>query len=388
MPSILISGASVAGPALAYWMATSGWDVTVVERADALREEGQNIDVRGAGRDVLRWMGLEDEVRAANTGERGTEFVDSGGEVVAALGVQDGEQDGPTAELEVLRGELARVLYELTPDIVEWRFGDTIEALKRRPDGVDVRFAGGDERTFDVVAIAEGQRSATRDLVFSDVTLEPLGVYIAYATIPRAEHDRRTWRWYHAPGGRQVSLRPDNLGTTRAMLGFLSDERGHDERSREEQIALLRDVFGDAGWETPRILAALEGADFYFEDLAMVHAPSWSQGRVVLLGDAAHCVTPLGGGGTSLALIDAYVLARELSEHAEPARAFAAYEAFMRPAVEAAQQLPPGVPRVAFPESRLGVRLLRAGEKLAHLAQRLIGSPTPAIDELELPPPR
>jgi 2-polyprenyl-6-methoxyphenol hydroxylase-like FAD-dependent oxidoreductase len=390
MPSILISGASVAGPALAYWMAAFGWDVTVVERAEELRDEGQNVDIRGAGRDVIRGMGLEDAVRAASTGGRGTELVDSGGEVVAAFGVQGGEQDGPTAELEILRGELSRALYDRTPDIVGWRFGDTIESLGRRPDEVDVRFASGDERTFDVVAIAEGQRSASRALVFDDERLEPLGVYIAYATIPRAERDSKTWRWYNAPGARPASPPPQNLATTRARRGFMADEPAHDERSREAQIALLGEVFGDLGWETPRILAALESSSFYFEDLAMVTVPSWRQGRVVLLGDAAHCVTPLGGGGTSLALVDAYVLARELSEYRDPTQAFAAYETFMRPVVAKAQKLPPGVPRVAFPESRVGVRLLRAGEKLAatDLAQRLIGSPTPAIDELELPPPR
>lgn len=389
MPAILISGASVAGPALAHWMSRAGWDVTVLERAGELREEGQNIDIRGAARDVVTMMGLDAAVRAANTGEEGTEFVDEQGEVVASFEIDEGDGDGPTAELEILRGQLARVLVDNAPEGIEWVFGDQIVGVEDGTDAALVRFEHASERSFDVVAIAEGQRSSTRTLVFpaESVSFEPLGLYIAYATIPRVADDTKTWRWLQMPGSRTVSLRPDNLGTTQAMLTFMSDERGHDEVSREEQVAMLRDLFGDVGWEAPRILAELDDAGFYFEDLALIKAKAWSHGRVVLLGDAAHCVTPLGGGGTSLALIDAYVLALELDRNPDPAVAFDAYEKFMRPVVEDAQDLPPGTPRVSHPSSSLGVRLLRAAEKAAGAAasRGLLPSPTPAIDELELP---
>ena len=139
-------------------------------------------------------------------------------------------------------------------------------------------------------------------------------MYCAWLTIPRTEDDDRWWRWLSVPGSRSVNLRPDNLGTTRASLNFMTDETGLADRSPAEQRADLRERFADVGWEAPRILAALDDADdLYVDDLTQVKCPTWSHGRVVLLGDAAWCVTPIGGFGTSLALIGAYVLAAQLA---------------------------------------------------------------------------
>jgi 2-polyprenyl-6-methoxyphenol hydroxylase-like FAD-dependent oxidoreductase len=312
--SVLISGASIAGPALAYWLNAHGWATTIVERFEELREEGQNIDVRGAGREVARRMGIEDAIRAENTGEVGTEFVDADGNPVASFPVPESDTDGPTAELETLRGRLSRIIVDRTRAGTEYLFGDRIVGLDDRDDAVTVTFANGSDRTFDLVVLADGLRSRTRSLVFPGVdAVRELGMYIAYLTIPRTGSDTDWWRWLHAGRGRSVTLRPDNMGTTRATLSFLSDVRGLDELEHDAQVMVLRRTFSDVGWEAPRVLAALDDASMYFDAVGQARLPAWSRGRVALVGDAAYCSSPVSGMGTSLALTGAYVLAGELA---------------------------------------------------------------------------
>lgn len=387
---VLVTGASIAGPAVAYWLDRVGFDVTVLERSAEPRRGGQNVDVRGLAREVLVRMGLEDAVRAANTGEVGTRFVDGEGGTVSEFPAEKGTADGPTAELEILRGELARILVEACGEGVVWWSGDHVVGLEQAEDEVTVRLASGGEHRFDLVVVAEGAGSLTRGLVLGEghePDLRRLGMYMAWATIPRTEHDDDWWRWLSAPGSRSVTLRPDNLGTTRATLGFMSDAVGFETLDPAQQQVELGERFGDLGWEVPRVLDAIEaGGELYVEDLTQVRCATWSNGRVVLLGDAAWCVTPIGGAGTSLALVGAYVLAVELSrlmDMTAPVAAFARYEEWMRPLVDDGQDLPPGTPRLANPESRLGVALFRAGTRVAAsrrvraVAGRLTAGPDP-----------
>ena len=388
-PHVLISGASIAGPALAHWLAAAGWTTTVVERFDALRDTGQNIDVRGAAREVVRRMGLDDAVRGATTGETGTAFVDERGDVVAAFPAGRSDTAGATAEVEILRGELSRLLYEDTRDATEYVFGDQITGLDDRPDGVTVRFARSPERTFDLVVVAEGLGSRTRALAFPDARTTDLGLYLAYLTIPRTPADDDRWRWYNATRGRQVSLRPDNVGTIRAFLGFLSDVRGLEDLGSRDQAQIIRKTFRGAGWATERVLSGLD-EPFYFDAVGQARLRRWSNGRVVLLGDAAWCASPLSGMGTSLALVGAYVLAGELTTRDDHREAFARFEATMRPYVDRAQKLPPGTPRLAFPRTRTGVTLLRsalraAASPVGRRVTGLSGLFSPPADEIDLP---
>lgn len=392
--TVLVSGASIAGPALAHWLGRYGWTTTVVERADALREEGQNIDVRGAAREVLRRMGLEDAALAATTGELGTEFVDDWGGAVATFPASQDETRGATAEMEILRGRLSRLIHDTTSDRTEHLFGDRIAALTEDGDGVAVTFASSATRRFDLVVIAEGATSRTRAMVFPGSPLRHLGMYCAYLTIPRTDDDTPWWRWHVALAGRGVTLRPDDVGTTRATLNFLSDTRGLDELDRTGQATVLRRVFADVGWEAPRVLAALDEAPFYVEDLAQVHLPRWSRGRVALVGDAAHCATPVSGLGTSLSLTGAYVLAGELATCSDHEAAFARYEEVMRPYVARGQKLPPGTPRLANPRSARGRAALQtvlraaaspAAQRLGGLGERLFSPPADALDLPDYP---
>jgi 2-polyprenyl-6-methoxyphenol hydroxylase-like FAD-dependent oxidoreductase len=169
------------------------------------------------------------------------------------------------------------------------------------------------------------------------------------------------------------------------MLTFLSDVRGLEDLSPDAQAHVLRRTFTDAGWETPRVLAGLDEGAFYFDTIGQVRAPSWSRGRVALVGDAAWCPSPLSGMGTSLALVGAYVLAGELARASHEA-AFSRYETIMRPYVTRAQKLPPGTPRLAHPRTRPGIAAFRAGLRVAARLSRLGGDlVAPPADAIDLP---
>jgi len=359
----LISGAGIAGPALAHQLAARGWQTTVVERFPERRDEGHNIDIRGAARNVVARMGIDDDVRAANTTEVGMRFVNDDGSAAASFPMDEsGRREGITAELEILRGELSRILIEHTRDTTEFRFDTRIADLTDHGDHVTAVLDDDTTVDADLVVIAEGLRSRTRNLVMP-VAVTDLDMYIAYLTIPRQESDDRWWNWQHVPESRSIHLRPDNLGTTRAMLSFLSTVRGLEDLGRSDQISILRRTFADAGGAAPRILARLDDAPMYFDAIGQVRAPRWSKGRVVLLGDAAFCPSPVGGGGSSLALIGAYVLAGELSGAEDVQTALARYEKFMRPHVAGAQDVRPAVLRRANPRTRGGIRLLHTGAR-------------------------
>ena len=362
-PHALISGAGIAGPALAHQLAARGWQTTIVERFGQRRDEGHNIDVRGAAREVARRMGILDDIRAANTTEVGMRFVNADGSAAASFPMRDSGGRGPTAELEILRGELSRILIAHTRDSTDYRFDTQITDLTDHGDRVTVALDDGTSSDADVLVIAEGLRSRTRDLVMP-VAVTDLGMYVAYLTIARQESDDRWWNWQHVPGSRGIHLRPDNLGTTRAMLSFLSDVRGLEDLSRADQIGILRRTFADAGGAAPRILARLDDAPMYFDAIGQVRAPRWSKGRVALLGDAAFCPSPVGGGGSSLALIGAYVLAGELCRTDDLPTALARYEQFLRPHVTAAQNVRPAVLRRANPRSPAGIRALHTGARV------------------------
>lgn len=364
---VLIAGSSVAGNTAAWSLGRQGFEVTVVERAPAFRDGGQNVDVRGVGREVLRRMGLEDAALAQGTGEEGTAWVNTDGDAAATF-MADGD-DGPTAEMEILRGDLARMLFEAARPHAAYRFGDRIVRIDDEATSARVRFESGQEASYDAVIVAEGVGSTTRESVFAGEN-EPrwMDLTLAYFTIPRTPDDDRLWRWYHATEGRSISLRPDRHGTTRAMLSLQQAPAGEHQWDVDRQKAYLRERFADAGWQAERVLAGMaQTDDFYFDVLRQVQMQRWSRGRVVLTGDAAWCATPLAGIGTTLALTGAYVLAGELALTDDVRIAFDRYEQAMRPMVKQAQGVPKIGPRLMNPHSQLGIQLLHGALKLASL---------------------
>ncbi|WP_047128555.1 FAD-dependent monooxygenase [Xanthomonas arboricola] len=364
---ILITGASVAGNTVAWALAQQGFDVSVVEQTAQFRDGGQNIDVRGVGREVLQRMGLEQAALDHGTGEEGTAWVDDHGHAVATFKTDDMDVDGPTAELEILRGDLARLLYDAARQKAEYRFGDRIASIDDDGEAATVHFQSGRSDRFDAVIVAEGVGSATRELLFPGEN-DPrwMDLTIAYFTIARTADDDRLWRWYHATGGRSISLRPDQHGTTRAMLSLQKAPEGEQDWDLATQKAYLRERFADAGWQAARVLDGMDTTDdFYFDALRQVRMPRWHAGRVVLTGDAAWCATPLAGIGATLAVTGGYVLANEIARAATLEQAFAAYADAMRPMVEQGQGVPKIGPRLMNPHSRLGIQLLHGALKFA-----------------------
>lgn len=387
-PHALISGAGVAGPLLAHQLEARGWRATVLERAPRVRDEGQNVEIRGAAREVARRIGIEDAVLAAGTREAGLRFVDAAGARIAALPAGDNDTDGLTAEAEILRGELGRLLYERTRERVEYRFDARIRAVDDHADGVTVTLEDGAVLDGDVLVIAEGTRSRTRSLVFDDARLDELGLYVAFLPIERTADDDAWWNLHNATGCRSVALRPDNVGSTRASLGFLSTVRGLESLDRADQVDVLRRTFADVGWQAPRVLDALDEAPFYFDGIAQVHAATWSRGNTVLLGDAAWSTGPFGTG-TSLAVVGGYVLAGELTARHDHRAAFARYEEILRPYAERAQAIDPKQIRAMNPDSRLGLALQRTAMRVAGalargpfdaVTRRLTAPPSDAVD--------
>ncbi|MBB5915212.1 2-polyprenyl-6-methoxyphenol hydroxylase-like FAD-dependent oxidoreductase [Nocardia transvalensis] len=342
---VLVAGASVAGPALAHWLHRWGAEVTVVERAPELRPGGQAVDARGVAKEVIARMGLDAAVRAACTDTAGAYTVDADGKVLETFRAEDDGGDGFIADIEILRGDLARVLYDDTRADVEYLFGDRIAELTQDADGVDVVFAGGDRRRFDLVIGADGLHSALRAMVFGphERFLHHLGQVLAFYSVPN-EFGLDRWLFEHQDheSGRSVLLRPIQDATrAMAMFYFASADFDVDYRDIEAQKVLLRERITGLGWSTPDILAHLDDTpDFYLDQVAQVVMDSWSDGRVGLLGDAAFSSSPMSGQGTGLALVGAYVLAGELAAAGwDPAIGFARYETRMRPYVEANQEI-------------------------------------------------
>jgi 2-polyprenyl-6-methoxyphenol hydroxylase-like FAD-dependent oxidoreductase len=365
-PHALISGAGIAGPALAHQLTVRGWKSTIIERFPQRRDEGQNVDIRGAAREVVRRMGIERDVRAANTGEIGTRFLKTDGSPAASFPVtESGETDGPTAELEILRGELSRILVEHTIEHSDYRFEAEIETVTDHGDHITATLQDGTDIDADLLVIAEGLRSRSRRFVTSE-EVNDLGMYFAYVTIPRSDADDMWWNWQHETNSRGVHLRPDNLGTIRAILTFISDVRGLEDLSQADQLAILKRTFDGVGGAAPRILAELDdGAPMYFSAVGQLSNRSWINGRVVLLGDAASCNATFGGAGTSLALIGGYVLAGELAGAKDIPSALANYQRVMQPFVDAAPRVRADVLRLANPRTRAGIRVFHAGARLA-----------------------
>ncbi|MFG3621132.1 FAD-dependent monooxygenase [Nocardia sp. NPDC047654] len=340
---VLVAGASIAGPALAHWLRRRGAEVTVVERAPELRPGGQAVDARGVTKEVIRRMGLDAAVRAACTETAGAHTVDVDGNVLETFRAADDGGDGYIAEIEILRGDLSRVLYDDTRDGVEYVFGDRIAELTQDADGVDVVFAGGDRRRFDLVVGADGLHSALRAMVFGprERFVRHLGLVLAFYSVPN-EFGLDRWLIDYQESGRSAGLRPIQDATrAMAMFSFHSGDFDVDYRDIAAQKRLLRERMAGMGWLTPRILAHLDDTpDFYLDQVAQVVMDRWSSGRVGLLGDAAFSASPMSGQGTGLALVGAYLLAGELAAAGwDPEAGFAGYERRMRSFVEANQEI-------------------------------------------------
>jgi 2-polyprenyl-6-methoxyphenol hydroxylase-like FAD-dependent oxidoreductase len=334
---IAISGAGVAGSALAHWLHRTGHRPTLIEQAPSFRAGGYMIDFWGVGYQAARRMGIEQQVRAAGYQVRSVRSVGPRGEVKADLGVDAFRRMIGEDFTSLPRGDLAAAVYRTVRDDVETVFGDTIAAIDEHDEGVRLTFANAAPRDFDLLIGADGLHSTVRGLVFGseDRFEHYLGCHVAACVVdgyrPR---DDLVYVTYNRPG-RQVArfaLRGDR---TMFLFVFRADRDSAGASPMEQ----LHRQFGDAGWECPQILEAAANADdLYFDVVSQIRMPQWSRGRVSLIGDAAACISLLGGEGTGLAMAEAYVLAGELRRAgADHRHAFERYEQRLRPLIESKQ---------------------------------------------------
>ena len=326
--TVLVSGASIAGPSAAYWLHRQGYQVTVVETAPALRPGGQAVDFRGEQVKLLRAMGILDEVRRYETA-MGDQTV-LGLDAQPVLAVPGAAWSG---EVEILRGDLARILHNLTKNYTEYVFGDRVTALTETADGVEVTFRHGVPRKFDLVVGADGVHSGVRAAAFGPEQdfRRDLGYGIAGFTAPNHLGLDHTSVMYNEPGRGMMVGSHRERGELQVGFCFAADAIDFRRRTVDEQKALIAQLFANTGWETPKLLEALPGAkDLYVDSISQIHLEKWSKGRVVLLGDAAWCAGP-GGSGTGLAMMGAQVLAGELAAAGgDHVVAFAKYEERLR----------------------------------------------------------
>ena len=350
--SVLISGASIAGPALAYWLSRYGFQPTIVERAPTVRPGGYAVDFRGASIRVLERMGLLPEVQRMQTRIGAITIVDRDNNKVASM--PDGFTSG---ELEILRGDLAGIFHQATRRTTEYIFDDSIVEMEESDGGVEVRFQHSGSRRFDLVAGADGLHSKVRSLAFGEEAnfVRYLGYYVSIFTIPNYLDLDRSGVYYGTLGKKVGIFSGGDQREAKASFFFATEPLDYDRRDTEQQKRILRDHLQQEGWEVPRLLEFMETApDFYFDSVSQVKMKRWSSGRSVLLGDAAYCASPLSGMGTGMAVVGAYVLAGELAEAGgDYALAFERYEGLMRDFVQKCQGIADGgtdwfVPRTRF----------------------------------------
>jgi 2-polyprenyl-6-methoxyphenol hydroxylase-like FAD-dependent oxidoreductase len=338
---VLISGAGPAGLTVAYWLRRCGFLPTIVERAPSLLTGGYKIDVRGTALQVLRRTGIHDAVVAASTDMQGALLVDRDGKIINEM---SGDAFGHRAgeDVEIIRGALCQILMDHISD-AEFMFGDSVQAISQSSDCVQVGFTRNSPREFDLVIGADGLHSNVRGIVFGEESrfVRDLGLYLCVYTVPNYLNLDRLEMQYSELGRVAAIWSSRGDATAKACFGFAAPSVQIDLRDRVQQQQVLTDVYGGIGWEVPRLLELAPSApDFYFDVAAQIHMTHWSQGRVVLVGDAGYCASPMSGQGTSLALIGAYVLAGELAAASGAYQtAFHQYEKELRPFVVLNQAL-------------------------------------------------
>lgn len=354
---ILISGAGVAGLTVAYWLKHHGFAITIVERAPTLLVGGYKIDVRGSALHVLRKMGIYEHVVAASTDMQGALLVDKNGKVIQEMtGDEFGHRVGD--DVEIIRGALCQILMEHVCDVA-FIFDNSIREITQYSERVEVTFQNNEVREFDLVIGADGLHSNVRQLVFGDESLfsQTLGLYLCVFTVPNYLNLDRLEMQYSELGRVASVWSVHGEAQAKACFGFTAPMQ-IDLHNIAQQQQVLRTVYEGIGWEIPRFLQMMPNStDFYFDTAAQIHMDHWSKSRVVVLGDAAYCASPMSGQGTSLAIIGAYILAGELAAaKGNYQLALQNYEQQMRPFVYINQELGIKAAQLMRSQEKGGVR--------------------------------
>jgi 2-polyprenyl-6-methoxyphenol hydroxylase-like FAD-dependent oxidoreductase len=410
---VLVVGASIAGPSTAYWLAKAGAKVTIIERFSELRTSGQAVDIRTVGVSVMRKMsGMEALVRAKSTQEEGVSFVREDGRpygTIRATGNPD--QQSLVSEYEIFRGDLAKVLFDLTKnnENINYVFGEQIASMQQSEtdDGpITVEFANGSTTSeYDLVIGCDGATSRTRAMGLGCGVRDhivPTNCWAAYFSIKQdLLQGSRLGQGYSAVGGRFISVGSDPSGFSRVMLMGIHPRDKRDTTLPFRQASIQGDDalkkyiaqhYQGAGWKSDFVMQEMMDAeDFYASEIVQVKIPSLYNGRFVLVGDAGYAAGPTGGG-TSLALAGAYMLAGEVGKHTgDLAAGLRGYEQQMRPIIKEMQKIPPLISTILAPQTAWGIWLRNwafafiAWTGIPEFAQKYLGGAFASAKTFPLP---
>lgn len=373
---VLISGASIAGPALAYWLHQYGFEVTIVERSSGIRGGGYAIDIRGTAVDVVDRMGILPSLAKKQIHMRAMTFVNTKGKAIGKISIEALATKGKNKSLELPRGDLTTSLYEATHNAVEYRFNNSVASLTEDAHGVDVEFFSGAKERYEIVVGADGVHSSTRAMSLgpeADYT-RYLGYCFALFEMPNTLKLSREGMMYNKPGKTAALYATGDAGSSVHVL--LVNKRPlptpSELRNTQAMRQFMAEAFTEHDWLLPEIISQMKAIDFVFADAVLqVHMPEWSKGRVALAGDSAYCPSFMSGQGTSVSLVGAYVLAGCLAAHQSHTEAFAAYDKTMRPYIEANQEIADDGKDLVAPDSAMKIWLRNRLIGLAPLLGRL-----------------
>lgn len=369
-PLAVIVGAGVAGLAAAWWLDKAGWRSLVIERATELRQNGYMLGLSGLGFETVSRMGLTETLEAASYRIDENVYKDSKGRELLRLRYRDFIRDLPY--LAIRRNDLVRALAESLPGTAEIRFGETVGGFEDKGTHVDVSLASGETVTADLLIGADGFRSHTRQALFGPDgdCLQPLGYYFSVYDVDAPKDFETDFVSYAEPGhlAEYYALHDGRLAAMHVWRDGHSGLEGSADKA-----ALLKRV---SGASHPQVRALLDRAEsagdpIVVDSLTMVDLPQWSKGRVLLLGDAAHCLTLVSGQGAGMALASAEMLAQALKECGDLTAALAHHEARLRPIIGRLQGRSRKMAAVFIPRSVLAFRLRNF--VLRHMPRALLG---------------